>query len=163
MGVNMAVLSYNDIEALGRIISVDTATVVVRIDDLERLKRVQVNRLVAIQSSKSGQHLIGVVSRITRKAPDAAPRGEDELDTPFDLPENNLVRVSLIGTLLDRAGKKQNVFRRTLETVPEIDANCFALEGARLTEFMQIVSNVEGEGPRLELGSILSTKWHLRI
>jgi hypothetical protein len=152
MGVNMAVLSYNDIEALGRIISVDTATVVVRIDDLERLKRVQVNRLVAIQSSKSGQHLIGVVSRITRKAPDAAPRGEDELDTPFDLPENNLVRVSLIGTLLDRAGKKQNVFRRTLETVPEIDANCFALEGARLTEFMQIVSNVEGEGPRLELG-----------
>lgn len=149
----MAVFEYNDSEALGKIIAVDTAVVVVRVDELERLRRVQVNRLVALQSSKAGQHLVGVVSRITRKASESTPDGsatdEDEI---LDLPENNLVRISLIGTLIDKQGLHKNVFRRTLETVPEIDANCFALEGERLTDFMQIVSNVTGDGQQLELG-----------
>jgi len=149
----MTIFNYDDSEALGKIIAVDTAMVVVRVDELERLKRVQVNRLVALQSSKAGQHLVGVVSRITRRAPEVTP---DESDTNPDdvigLPENNLVRVSLIGTLIGKQGKLENIFRRTLETVPEIDANCFALAGERLTEFMQVISNVKGGGPQLELG-----------
>lgn len=149
----MAIFDYDDTEALGKIIAVDTAVVVVRVDELERLKRVQVNRLVALQSSKAGQHLVGVVSRITRKAPDTSPdTTQPEDDQILELPENNLVRISLIGTLIDRLGLDENVFRRTLETVPEIDANCFALEGDRLTNFMQVISNVTGDGPQLELG-----------
>ncbi|GAW37435.1 hypothetical protein RA2_04518 [Roseovarius sp. A-2] len=149
----MSIFDYEDAEALGKIISVDTAVVVVRVDELERLKRVQVNRLVALQSSKAGQHLVGVVSRITRKALDTQPEEpQPEADEIVELPENNLVRVSLIGTLIDKLGLQENVFRRTLETVPEIDANCFALEGKRLTNFMQVISNVTGEGPQLELG-----------
>lgn len=149
----MAIFDYHDSEALGRIIAVDSAVVVVRVDELERLKRIQVNRLVALQSSKAGQHLIGVVSRITRKAPDGGVELDYEAEGEnVELPENNLVRVSLIGTLIDRVGEARDVFRRTLETVPEIDANCFALEGDRLTRFMQVISNVVGEGPQLELG-----------
>ncbi|NBB81017.1 MAG: DUF87 domain-containing protein, partial [Verrucomicrobia bacterium] len=149
----MSIFDYEDGESLGKIIAVDTAVVVVRVDELERLKRVQVNRLVALQSSKAGQHLIGVVSRITRKALDVAPEESDtEPDDIVDLPENNLVRVSLIGTLIDKQGLLEDIFRRTLETVPEIDANCFALEGERLTNFMQVISNVTGDGPQLELG-----------
>lgn len=149
----MPIFDYDDGEALGKIIAVDTAIVVVRVDELERLKRVQVNRLVAIQSSKAGQHLVGVVSRITRRAPEITPdASEANPDEVVELPENNLVRVSLIGTLIDKQGLLENVFRRTLETVPEIDANCFALEGKRLTDFMQVISNVTGDGPQLELG-----------
>lgn len=150
----MSIFDYDDSDALGKIIAVDSAVVVVRVDELERLKRVQVNRLVALQSSKAGQHLVGVVSRITRKAPDSGMEldvDEDKGET-VELPENNLVRVALIGTLIDRLGTATNVFRRTLETVPEIDANCFALEGERLTKFMQVISNVVGDGPQLELG-----------
>lgn len=150
----MTIFDYDDTEALGKIIAVDSAVVVVRVDELERLKRVQVNRLVALQSSKAGQHLVGVVSRITRKAPDSGMElnADEDSDETVELPENNLVRVALIGTLIDRLGSDRNVFRRTLETVPEIDANCFSLEGERLTRFMQVISNVVGDGPQLELG-----------
>ncbi|MBO9401429.1 ATP-binding protein [Shimia sp. R9_3] len=148
----MTIFDYKDNEALGRIIAVDSAVVVVRVDELERLKRIQVNRLVALQSSKAGQHLVGVVSRITRKAPDGTVEAEPEDAEVIELPENNLVRISLIGTLIDHIGTAKNVFRRTLETVPEIDANCFALEGERLTNFMQVISNVIGDGPQLEIG-----------
>lgn len=148
----MPIFNYTDDEALGRIIAVDTTTVAIRVDDLERLKRVQVNRLTVLQSSKVGQHLIGIVTKIIRKSPNPTEALKSDEDVEF-LPEDNLVRVSLIGTLIDKDGLRENVFRRTLETVPEIDANCFALEGDRLTGFMQVISNVVGEGPQLKIGT----------
>lgn len=146
----MAIFNFNDGDALGSVISVDTSAVIVRVDDLERLKRLQVNRLVVLQSSKAGQHLIGIVVKITRKPEDRAimAGAEENLDEPVDPNENNLVRITLIGTLLDWVGEAYNVFRRTLETVPEIAANCFNLEGATLTSFMQVISNVEMDGPK---------------
>ena len=148
----MSIFDFSDTEALGSVISVDTSAAIIRVDDLERLKRLQVNRLVALQSSKPGQHLIGVVVKITRK-PDTRDLDEAELgEEDLALNENNLVKITLIGTLLDRVGKDQNVFRRTLETVPEIDANCFSLEGERLTKFMQVISDVKTDGPKLSLG-----------
>jgi len=150
----MPIFNFTDDEALGCVISVDTATVTIRVDAIDRLRRIQVNRLTVLQSSRAGQHLIGIVTRITRRAEDRAEAPVGEID-PIDqvLPQNNLVRITLIGTLLDRVGMLENVFRRTLETVPEIDSNCFALEGERLTQFMQVISNVEADGPRLSLGS----------
>src|SRR5262249_20405886 len=66
--------------------------------------------------------------------------------------ELNLCRISLIGTLLDRDGPRENVFRRTLETVPEIDANCFSLEGENLTGFMRTLSSIAAGGNALTLG-----------
>jgi len=147
----MSIFNYADDEALGAVISVDTATVVVRVDAMDRLRRIQVNRLMVLQSSRAGQYLIGIVTRITRKADETKLAVNDE---PVEqiLPENNLVRITLIGTHHDRLGMSHNVFRRTLETVPEIEANCFSLEGERLTKFMQVISNVIEDGPRLSLG-----------
>lgn len=149
----MSIFDFADNEALGSVISVDTAAATIRVDDLDRLKRLQVNRLVVLQSSKPGQHLIGVVVRITRK-PDNRDFDEAELTDLELIPnENNLVKITLIGTLLDKVGEEENLFRRTLETVPEIDANCFSLEGERLTNFMQVISNVKTDGPKLSLGN----------
>lgn len=148
----MSIFNFSDTESLGSVISVDTAAVTIRVDDLDRLKRLQVNRLVVLQSSKPGQHLIGIVVKITRK-PDTRELEEVDLgDEDLAPNENNLVKVTLIGTLLDRIGTDQNVFRRTLETVPEIDANCFSLDGDRLTKFMQVISDVKTDGPKLSLG-----------
>jgi len=143
----MALFEYNDDEALGTVSSVDTTTVVIEVNNLEQLKRLQVNRLAVLQSSKPGQHLIGLISQVTRKKIVSV---DEELDET--LPELNLCRVTLIGTFLDRDGAKRDVFRRTLESVPEIDANCFALEGEHLTGFMRILSNTAADGKSLTLG-----------
>ncbi len=148
----MSIFDYEDNEALGTVDAVDTTSVSIRVEDLESLKRLQVNRLTVLQSSRPGQHLIGLVTRITRKA-DEAPLQEDDAVDPYLVPQTNQVRITLIGTLIDRVGEQRNVFRRTLETVPEIEANCFALEGDRLTNFMQVISKVEGDGPKLSLGN----------
>lgn len=147
----MSILNYRDDESLGRVRSVDTATVVIAVDDVERLRKLQVNRLSVLQSSRAGQHLIGIIQKITRTAVDSkgSPAAADDELEKAETAELNLVRIALIGTLMDKVGTRSNVFLRTLETVPEIDANCFALEGARLTAFMRVIANISGDGQKL--------------
>lgn len=147
----MSIFDFVDAEALGSVLTVDTGTVIVRVADVARLRQLQVNRLAVLQSSRAGQHLVGIIQKITRsigKAVDAAAAGEGE-----DLNEVNQVRIALIGTLVDKQGQRENVFLRTLETVPEIDANCFAIEGERLTNFMRVIANVAEDGQKLSLGT----------
>lgn len=50
----MGIFAYKDEDALGQVASVDTATVIVEVNDIEQLKRLQVNRLAVLQSSKPG-------------------------------------------------------------------------------------------------------------
>lgn len=150
----MSIFKYNDNDALGRVKSVDTAIVIVQVADVERLRKLQVNRLAVLQSSRPGQHLIGIIQKITRNAVEAKEIGdvegdEDDLKMPTEL---NLVRITLIGTMVDKRGTESNIFLRTLETVPEIDANCFAVEGDALTDFMGVIANISSEGERLSLG-----------
>lgn len=145
----MPIFNFQDADALGKVATVDTSTVIVEVFNVDQLKRLQVNRLAVLQSSKPGQHLIGLISKVTRKKLDSSAIEDDDKDQAV---EQNLCRISLIGTLLDRDGQRENVFRRTLESVPEIDANCFSLEGDYLTSFMKILSATAEEGKSLTLG-----------
>lgn len=144
----MTIFEYKDVDALGQVISVDTSTVIVEVKDLEQLKRLQVNRLAVLQSSRPGQHLVGLISQVTRKRlPDV------RMDDKEALLEQNLCRISLIGSLLDKDGIKTNVFRRTLESLPEINANCFSLEGPQLTSFMRVISQAVGDASSFAIGT----------
>ncbi|MDN4708019.1 ATP-binding protein [Vibrio parahaemolyticus] len=145
--MELPLFSYSDEQALGKVASVDTTTVIVEVEDSELLKRLQVNRLAVLQSAKPGQHLIGLISQVTRKKLFELEDGDENASN-----EQNLCKVALIGTMLDRYGARRDVFRRTLESVPEIDANCFALEGDELTGFMRVLSNAAAEGNSLTLG-----------
>ena len=138
----MAIFDYKADESIGLVDSVDTGNVVVRIEDEEKLKELQVNQLVALRSSKVGQVLIGLVVKIMRKST------LESIDA--DMPDNgkiieNVVRITLIGTHIDKVGTKPNVFKRTLETVPEINAECFVISGEKLTKFMQAISSLTAD------------------
>lgn len=139
----MAIFNFEDSSSIGTVFSVDTATLIIKVDELEKLRKLQVNHLVAIQSSKAGQFLIGLINRITRKVSDEEqPSGDDFGLTNFLFTEN-ILRVNLIGTLLNKHGEKENVFKRTLDTVPEIEAKCFPIDGENITKFMQTISTKE--------------------
>ena len=149
----MSLFDYNNEEAIGSVFSVDTGTVIVRVEDVEKLRKLQVNHLVVLRSAKAGQHLIGLITKIMRKTLSEPIDGDsaEEFQEGVATVEN-VIRVTLIGTLIDLVGTVANAFRRTLETVPEIDAKCFVLEGDRLTGFMRAISKgKEGSSP-LSLG-----------
>jgi uncharacterized protein len=150
----MGLFNYKDEEALGHVKAVDTSTVIVSVENLELLRKLQVNRLVVLHSSKAGQHLVGIVQKITRDTTvEKILANSDGEEATAKTTEQNLVRITLIGTFCDKLGSRENVFRRTLETVPEIDARCFAIEGERLTTFMKAVSfQGRSDAARLSLG-----------
>lgn len=139
----MTIFNYTDAAAIGTVFSVDTTSVVVQVENEEQLRSLQVNRLVVLRSAYAGQHLVAIIARISRRiVGEAAGTGGEETETLVE----NALKATLLGTMHDRVGTRGNVFRRSLESVPEIGARCFVLDGARLTEFMQAISSQLGEG-----------------
>lgn len=148
----MAIFKFEESKTIGTVFSVDTSTIIVKVDELDKLRKLQVNHLIAVKSSKAGQHLIGIINRITRKVSDEeSPVTEDLGMTNFLLTEN-ILKVNLIGTLIDKYGERENVFKRTLDTVPEIEANCFPIDGENITKFMRTISSQENYDVPLSLG-----------
>lgn len=145
----MDIFTYSSEELLGTVESVDTSTVIIRVEDDDKLRGLQVNHLVSIQSSKVGQKLIGIVSKIIRKSVYSDPESELGSEIGF-----NLMKVVLIGTHFEKDGDKENVFRRSLATIPTINAECHLIQGDRLKKFMQAISSIpEGdETVNLQIG-----------
>ena len=139
----------NSSDKIGVIESVDTANIIIKIENEEKLKRMQVNHLIVIQSSKIGQHLVALVTKIMRNS--SIESVDEENEPTYNIV--NVVKATMIGTHLDKSGTKKNVFKRTLETVPEIDADCYVLDEDRLTSFMKAISQlaVDNKNP-LSLG-----------
>ncbi len=122
---------------IGKVQSVDTGNISVKVDKEELLNSVQVNQIVQIRSTKTGEKIIGLISKIMRKA--VADKIDENSEPDFVV--ENLIKVNLVGTLLEKSGTDNNVFKRTLNTVPSIDADCFLLQGNELSKFMNIISS----------------------
>lgn len=103
----MPIFNFSDEDALGKVASVDTTNVIVDVENVDQLKRLQVNHLAVLQSSKPGQHLIGLITQVTRKRSigDIVDDGISEQTS-----ELNLCKIALIGTMLDRDGKEKMSF-----------------------------------------------------
>ena len=146
----MSIFTYTPEELLGTVESVDTSTIIVKVENDDKLRGLQVNHLITIQSSRVGQHLIGLVSKIIRKSAYSEPIAELTPELGY-----NIIKIILIGTHFDKDGQKENVFRRSLATVPTINAECHLIYGDKLKNFMQAISSIpEGEDTVcLEIGN----------
>ena len=122
---------------IGQVQSVDTGNVSVQVEKESLLNNVQINQIVQIRSTKGGQKIIGLVSKIMRKA--VAEKAD--ADSEPDYVVENIIKINLVGTLIAKDGLKANVFKRTLDTVPSINADCYLLQGSELSEFMNIISS----------------------
>lgn len=131
---------------IGKVQSVDTGNVSVKVDKEELLNNVQINQIVQIRSTKTGEKIIGLISKIMRKA--VADKIDESSDPDFIV--ENLIKINLVGTLIEKVGSDKNVFKRTLNTVPSINADCFLLQGNDLSTFMNIISS-NSENP-LKIG-----------
>ncbi|OIR25286.1 ATP-binding protein [Bathymodiolus thermophilus thioautotrophic gill symbiont] len=131
---------------IGKVQSVDTGNVSVEVDKEELLNNVQIHQIVQIRSTKTGEKIIGLISKIIRKA--VADKIDESSDPGFII--ENLIKINLVGTLIEKVGLDENVFKRTLNTVPSINADCFLLQGNDLSTFMNTISS-NSENP-LKIG-----------
>lgn len=121
---------------IGKVQYVDTGNVTIKIEKDELVNSVQVNQIVQVTSSKTNEKIIGLVTKILRKS-SPLDSAEEEMT---ELSENT-IKVNLVGTLKEKDGIKKHVFKRTLNTVPSLEAECFLLQGQELSEFMKAISS----------------------
>ena len=135
-------LEAKDSSFIGKVQAVDTASVVVKVENDSVLSEIQVNNLVIIQASKTRQTLIGMVNKIIRTYSADETDFEDDLTTN----SNDIVKINMIGTLLDKEGLRENVFKRTLESVPEISSEVYIMSDENLSAFMNVISSTSANG-----------------
>lgn len=121
---------------IGEVQSVDTGNVVISVSDDKLLNSIQVNQIAWIRSTKMNEKIIGLVSKIMRRA--VAEKSDQETE-PESIVEN-VVRVNLVGTWIAKEGNKHSVFKRTLNTVPSVGAEASLFTDDELTQFMGSIS-----------------------
>lgn len=126
----------SDSVLIGKVQYVDTGNVTICIDKDELVNSVQINQIVQVNSSKTNEKIIGLVTKILRKASPV-----DDVSDAVSAVLENTIKVNLVGTLKEKEGTKNNVFKRTLNTVPSLDAECFLLQGQDLSDFMKAISS----------------------
>ena len=142
----MPILSFNDSESLGRVISANSRSVTICIEHIDRLERLQVNQLTVMHSNRPGRYTIGLIVSIFGECQDITSNNNISCGScDIQTSQAGTAIISPIGTFYNRVDNKPNVFYRILETIPEIGSNCFLLDKTRLEDFMKNVCERRGD------------------
>ncbi|MEC5188803.1 hypothetical protein GGQ77_002573 [Geobacillus thermodenitrificans] len=129
-------------DSIGVVFKVDSYNVAVSVSDDDTLKSVNVNGFVLIHTSDPNTRLIGRIERVLRTEgryiePDGLESGEI-----IDYEVNNVVHITALGTLRGPGGTRtRTIFTRSVDILPEIGANCFLLDGEKLSVFTSLVAD----------------------
>lgn len=160
MSTTDAALSFKEEELLGKVASVDTSRVLIDVSDSVLMTKTGVGSLLAIRGSTEQEFLIAVTERVVRSVSDDLP--EDVLEAGeeliLDQVPSDLVRGALIGTFRTVDGEKKNVFKRGADSFPQIDRDCFVIDGVNLQRFMGLLGAEFPENERLKLGTFVADR-----
>lgn len=155
-----AALHFSDDDKIGRVASVDTSRVAIDVTNSLLLTRIGIGQLIAIRGSTEHEYLIAMTERVTRTIREELPEQteDDEIGTLLaSVPTDNLLGF-LIGTFRTIEGEKSNTFKRGADSFPQIDRECFVIEGANLQRFMGILGAGFPENERLKLGTFVADR-----
>jgi len=155
-----ASLQLTDEDKIGRIASVDTSRAVIDVTNSNLLTRIGIGQLVAIRGTTEQEYLIAMADRVTRSIRDALPDIEEDGEDGalLEVVPNDLIQAILIGTYRTIEGAKANTFKRGADSFPQIDRDCFVIEGANLQRFMGILGAGFAEEERLKLGTFVADR-----
>ena len=152
--IDAPVLTFDATSNLGKVASVDTSRVLIAVENAALLPRAAVGSLVAIQGTTAQEFLIGMTERVTRQLREQTAQPDSMAPTTLALevvPDDSL-RAVLLGTYRTIEGTVRNRFKRGADSFPQIDRDCFLIEGGNLQRFMGLLGKDLDEAQRLELG-----------
>lgn len=148
------ILTFDAPSKLGKVASVDTSRVLIAVENAALLPRAAVGSLVAIQGTIAQEFLIGMTERVTRQLREQTAQPDPMAPTTLAVevvPDDSL-RAVLLGTYRTIEGTVRNRFKRGADSFPQIDRDCFLIEGGNLQRFMGLLGKDLDETQRLELG-----------
>ena len=160
MTITLAALQFTEAELLGKVTSVDTSRVTVDVSNSILLTRIGIGNLIAIRGSTEREYLIAITERVTRSLRDDLPEELPEGDEGSMLAAvpTDLLRGALIGTFRTVDGERKNTFKRGADSFPQIDRECYVVDGGNLQRFMGILGADFPENERLKLGTFVADR-----
>ena len=148
------ILTFDIPSKLGKVASVDTSRVLIAVENAALLPRAAVGSLVAIQGLTAQEFLIGMTERVTRQLREQTAQPDAMAPTTLmvEVVPDDSLRVVLLGTYRTIEGTVHNRFKRGADSFPQIDRDCFLIEGGNLQLFMGLLGKDLDEKQRLELG-----------
>lgn len=155
-----AALQFANDDKIGRVASVDTSRVSVDVTDSVLLTRIGIGQLVAIRGTTEREYLIAMTERVTRSMREELPRFDEDGSTAdlLEVAPSDLIQAVLIGTFRTIDGAKANVFKRGADSFPQIDRECYIVQGLNLQRFMGILGSGLAEDERLKLGTFVADR-----
>jgi hypothetical protein len=153
------VLQFAAADRIGKVASVDTSRVWIDVSDSVLLTSLGIGQLLAIKGATQQEFLIAIAEKVTRtlglELPAEAEGGEDE---PLSTAPSDLIRGALIGTFRLVEGERKNTFKRGADSFPQIDRDCFVMNGGNLQRFMGTLGQEIPVGERLKLGTFVADR-----
>ena len=147
-------LDFNENDMLGRVTSVDTEQIIIEIENGTVMNKICVGNLVAIETAKQHEKIIALIDKVIRKYIENYEDEDDEIDEMM-VSSADYIKVSIIGTYHSVYGSTHDLFKRGVETFPQIESKCYGISGQNLQNFMNILGKDIDVDKRLKIGSFM--------
>lgn len=147
-------LNFNESDLLGSVTHVDTEHIIIEIENSLIMGQLCVGNLVAIETGKHHEFLISLIDKVTRRYVDDFNDSEEDIDEIM-ISSADFAKVSIIGTYHSVMGNARDVFKRGVDTFPQIESKCYSISGVNLQNFMNVLSHNIDSDKRLKIGSFM--------
>lgn len=150
-------LMFSENDKLGSVTHVDTEQIIIEIENDNVMNKISVGNLVAIETSKQHEKLIALIDKVTRKYLESYDDENIEMEEMM-VSSADFIKVSIIGTYYSVYGSIHDLFKRGVETFPQIDSKCYEVTGKNLQNFMNILGKDIDINKRLKIGTFMMDK-----
>ena len=138
---------------IGTVQIVDTKKITVSVEEEGILNHLKINDLLILSGNNDNEKLIGMVTKVSKKRIDFDEENDESIDYSY-----NFCNVTLVGTFYVKLSpEKENIFRRAVNTYPEINSPVYLADSDALSIIMNSLdSDIDNEG--LVIGKYASNK-----
>jgi hypothetical protein len=151
-------LALTESDQIGRVAGVDTSRVAIDVTNSEMLTRVGIGQLIAIKGATQAEYLIAMTDRVTRSLREELPDPDGGEVGALTVSPADHMQAFVIGTYRTVDGDKTNTFKRGADSFPQIDRDCYVIEGGNLQRFMGILGAGFSDEERLKLGTFVADR-----
>ena len=127
------------ITTVGKVVNVDTKKITVEVEEEDILNRLKINDMIVMEGNNADEKLIGIITKVTKKRIDGF---EDDENLEDEISSVNLCNVTMVGTFFIKLGaNRNNIFKRAINTYPEINSDAYLAEGDALAIIMNSLDN----------------------
>lgn len=142
-------------KAIGTVQIVDTQKISVSVEEEETLNRLKINDLLILSGNNADEKLIGMVTKVSKKRLDF---DENEIDSMLEY-SSNFCNATLVGTFYVKLpAEKTNIFKRAVNTYPEINSPVYLAESGALSIIMNSLDSEIESNKGLAIGKYASNK-----